>query len=667
MMFAKILVANRGEIACRVLRAARRLGYRTVAVYSEADAHALHLSLAEESHCIGPAPARASYLDIDAIVHAARATGADAVHPGYGFLSESADFAEACLGAGLAFIGPPPDAMRAMGNKSRARWLMRKAGVRCTPGYDGEDPSDTALEAAAADIGYPVMIKAAAGGGGRGMRRVERAADMPEALRSARSEAEKAFGSGELLLERALEGARHIEVQVLADRHANVVHLGERDCSVQRRHQKLIEEAPAPGLAPEVRARLGQAAVTAARAIDYVGAGTVEFLLDRAGDFHFMEMNTRLQVEHPVTELVTGLDLVEWQIRVARGEWLPFAQEHIAFRGHAMEARLCAEDPLRDFLPASGPVALWRPSGSVRVDHGLKPTDAVPPHYDSMLAKLVAWGETRDEARSRLALALRQTVLLGVASNRAFLLRCLAHPEFAAGAVNTAFVGSVIQPDAAEDPAQLALAAVLVYECGGWNGPDEWFNWRSCAALGKSVTLECRAGKIAATIEPTGRHAYRARVDGNAWTVRVHSRSACDADVEIDGVRKSVAFAMCDGTLHLALPERDLSVRDASGDRTAAGAGAAGGGEIRSPMNARVAAVNAAPGQSVAQGEVLLVLEAMKMEHPVASPVAGRVAELHVERDAQVAPGALLARIEVLGTHVRRRGPDEESDENEKP
>ena len=648
-MFRKILVANRGEIACRILRCARRLGYRTVAVYSEADAHALHVSLADQSHCIGPAPARASYLDIDAIVHAARATGADAVHPGYGFLSENADFAQACLDAGLAFIGPTPDAMRAMGNKSRARWLMRKAGVPCTEGFDGTDPSDKALEAAAADIGYPVMIKAGPGGGGRGMRRVERAADLPEALRSARSETEKAFGSGELLLERALDGARHIEVQVLADRHANVVHLGERDCSVQRRYQKLIEEAPAPGLAPELRARLGQAAVTAARAIDYVGAGTVEFLLDAAGNFHFMEMNTRLQVEHPVTELVTGLDLVEWQIRVARGEWLPFAQEDIAFRGHAMEARLCAEDPLRDFLPASKPVALWRPPDSVRVDHGLKAADGVPPHYDSMLAKLVAWGETREEARSRLAQALRETVLLGVPSNRAFLLRCLAHPAFTAGAVNTAFIGSMARPDRAEDPDRLALAAVLAYESGGWNGPEEWFNWSSCAADGKRVTLECREQKIVVLVEPTGRHAYRAGVGGTTWTVRVHSRAGCDADVEIDGVRESIAFAAHGGTLYLALPEHDVIVRDASADRASALAAAAGAGEIRSPMNARVAAVNAAPGQRVVPGEVLLVLEAMKMEHPIASPVAGRVAELRVERDAQVAPGALLARIEALG------------------
>ncbi len=648
-MFTKILVANRGEIACRVLRCARRMGYATVAVYSEADAHALHVSLADQSHAIGPAPARASYLDIDAIVHAARSTGADAVHPGYGFLSENAEFAEACLSAGLVFIGPTPDAMRAMGNKSRARWLMKKAGVRCTPGYDGEDASDAALEAAAGDIGYPVMIKAAAGGGGRGMRRVERAADMPEALRQARSEAEKAFGSGELLLERALDGVRHIEVQVLADRHANVLHLGERDCSVQRRHQKLFEEAPAPGLSSELRARLGQAAVTAASAVDYVGAGTVEFLLDATGDFHFMEMNTRLQVEHPVTELVTGLDLVEWQIRVARGEWLPFAQEGIAFRGHAIEARLCAEDPLRDFLPTSGPVALWRPSASVRVDHGLKASDEVPPHYDSMLAKLVAWGETREEARSRLARALRETVLLGVATNRAFLLACVSHPEFAAGAVNTAFAGSVTKPGAEEDPPQLALAAILAYECGAWRGPEEWFNWSSCAPGGRRMALECRAGKIAATVEPTARHAYRVNIDGNASTVRVHSRSACDADVEIDGARESIAFAAHGGALHLALPERDVIVRDASADRTAALAAAAGAGEIRSPMNARVAAVNAAPGQRVAQGEVLLVLEAMKMEHPIASPVAGRVAELRVERDAQVAPGALLARIEETG------------------
>ncbi len=649
-MFTKILIANRGEIACRILRCARRLGYRTVAVYSEADAHALHVFLADQSHAIGPAPARASYLNIEAILHAARATGADAVHPGYGFLSENADFAEACLGAGLAFIGPPPDAMRAMGNKSRARRLMSKAGVRCTPGYDGDDPSEAAFEAAAARIGYPVMIKAAAGGGGRGMRRVERAADLPEALRSARSEAEKAFGSGELLLERALEGARHIEVQVLADRHANVVHLGERDCSVQRRHQKLIEETPAPGLAPEVRARLGLAAVTAARAIDYVGAGTVEFLLDAGGEFHFMEMNTRLQVEHPVTELVTGLDLVEWQIRVARGEWLPFAQEDIAFRGHAMEARLCAEDPLRDFLPTSGPVALWRPPDGVRVDHGLNPADAVPPHYDSMLAKLVAWGETREQARSRLAQALRETVLLGVPSNRAFLLRCLAHPVFAAGPVDTAFVGSVVQPDAAEDPAALALAAVLAYECGGWKGPEEWFNWRSTGAGEQAVALESRGRRISVRVAAVERHAYRAGIGGLASLIRVHSRARGSADVEIDGVRRTLAFVARDRAIHIALPESDVTLRDARHEGGRPAAGAASDGAIRSPMNARVVAVNAEPGQAVASGEVLFVLESMKMEHPIASPVAGRVAEVHVGCDAQVAPGALLARVERIGS-----------------
>ena len=647
-MINKILVANRGEIACRIIRTARRMGIATAAVYSEADAQALHASLADESHCIGPASPRASYLNIEAVLNAARKLGADAIHPGYGFLSENADFAQGCAEAGLSFIGPPPGAMRAVGDKGRAKRLMRAAGVPCIPGYDGEDQSDAALAAAAEAIGFPVMIKAAAGGGGRGMRLVAQRASFPEALRSARSEAQAAFGSGALLLERAIQRARHIEVQVFADAHGNVIHLGERDCSVQRRHQKLIEEAPAPELSDAIRARIGEAAVAAARAAGYVGAGTVEFLLDLAdGAYWFMEMNARLQVEHPVTEAITGIDLVEWQIRVARGESLPRTQDQIRFDGHAIEARLCAEDPERDFLPASGPVRAWQAPAGVRVDHGLRSVDVVPAHYDSMLAKLVAWGETREAARLQLADALRRTVLLGVTSNRGLLLCCLQHADFAAGGVTTGFIENLGASAAGRDAAGLALAAALIHECAcPWRGPEEWLNWRSTAAAARSMRLECAGETCAARLEPVGGHAYRVAIEGSAIAVHPHAREGARVDAEIDGVRRSYAFVAHGRTVEIALPHADLAVRETTGERAPSEGAGAGDGAIRSPMNARVVAVHVALGQSVAAGEVLLVLEAMKMEHPISAPLAGRVAELPVALDAQVGPAALLARIE---------------------
>jgi geranyl-CoA carboxylase alpha subunit len=650
-MFHKILIANRGEIACRIIRTARRMGIATAAVYSEADVDALHVSLADESHCIGPASPRASYLNIEAVLNAARKLGAEAIHPGYGFLSENADFAQACADAGIIFIGPPPAAMRAVGDKGLAKRLMREAGVPCIPGYDGEDQTDAALGTAAAEIGFPVMIKAASGGGGRGMRLVAHGVAFPEALRSARSEAQAAFGSGVLLLERAIRSARHVEVQVFADTHGNVIHLGERDCSVQRRHQKLIEEAPAPGLPEALRARIGQAAVAAARAAGYVGAGTVEFLLDAAdGAYWFMEMNARLQVEHPVTEAITGIDLVEWQIRVARGEPLPRKQEEIQFAGHAIEARLCAEDPERDFLPASGPVRAWLAPPGVRTDHGLREVDDVPAHYDSMLAKLVAWGDTRAAAREKLADALRQTVLLGVASNRGLLLRCLQHPEFTAGGVTTGFIDQLGVSGADRDAARLALAAALLHECAHpWRGPEEWFNWRSTTAPARSMRLESSDEMLAAELEPVGRHAYRVTVDGVRTAVHLHARKAARVDAEMDGVRRSYAFVIHGATVEIALPTGDLVVRDATGDRIRSGGSGASDGSVRSPMNGRVVALHVSVGQTVVGGEVLLVLEAMKMEHPITAPIAGRIAEVLVVRDSQVGPAALLARIEPVG------------------
>ena len=443
MSFGKILVANRGEIAWRIMRTARAMGYRTVAVYSDADKEAPHVAFADEAVRIGPSPVGESYLSIDRLLEAAHRSGADAIHPGYGFLSENEAFAAACEKAGLVFIGPPPAAIAAMGNKAAAKRRMIDAGVPCVPGYQGADQSDATLETEARKIGLPVMVKAAAGGGGRGMRLVERDADLPEAIRTARAEAQSAFGSGELILEKAVVDARHVEIQVFADAHGNVIHLGERDCSMQRRHQKVIEEAPSPAVDADLRGRMGAAAVAAARAIGYRGAGTVEFLLAADGAFYFLEMNTRLQVEHPVTEAITGQDLVAWQLKVAAGEKLPLAQAQVKFSGHAIEARLYAEDAYAGFLPQTGRVDVWRPAtgAGIRVDHGMKDGLAISPFYDPMIAKLIAHGATREEARTRLVRALRETVVLGPTTNRHFLIRLLEHPEFAAGKATTAFIG----------------------------------------------------------------------------------------------------------------------------------------------------------------------------------------------------------------------------------
>ncbi len=454
MAFSKILVANRGEIAWRIMRTAKAMGYRTVAVYSDADKDAPHVAFADEAVRIGPPLVGESYLSIDRILEAAHKSGADAVHPGYGFLSENEAFAAACEKAGLVFIGPPPAAIAAMGNKAAAKRRMIDAGVPCVPGYQGADQSDANLEKEARKIGLPVMVKAAAGGGGRGMRLVEREADLQEAIRTARTEAESAFGSGELILEKAVIDARHVEIQVFADAHGNVIHLGERDCSVQRRHQKVIEEAPSPAVNADLRGRMGAAAVAVARAIDYRGAGTVEFLLGADGAFYFLEMNTRLQVEHPVTEAITGQDLVAWQLKVASGEKLPLTQAQVKFSGHAIEVRLYAEDAYAGFLPQTGRIDVWRPASGpgIRVDHGMKAGLAISPFYDPMIAKVIAHGGTREEARLRLIHALRKTVVLGPTTNRHFLIRLLEHPEFVAGRATTAFIGKHFSGEAIKPP-----------------------------------------------------------------------------------------------------------------------------------------------------------------------------------------------------------------------
>lgn len=657
MTFKTILIANRGEIALRIIRTARRLGFRTVAVYSDADRDAPHCAAADAAVHIGASQPAASYLNIEALLAAAAASGAEAVHPGYGFLAENAAFARACGDAGLCFIGPQPDAMDAMGNKAGAKRLMQAAGVPCVPGYEGADQSESRLLDEAALIGYPVMIKAAAGGGGRGMRLVADRQAFAAALLSARSEALNAFSSAELILERAIEQPRHIEIQVFADNHGNVVHLGERDCSVQRRHQKVIEESPSPAVTPQLRARMGEVAVAAARAIAYRGAGTLEFLLDRDGEFYFMEMNTRLQVEHAVTEAVTGVDLVEWQLRVALGEALPLAQDAIdkrlAIGGHAIEVRLCAEDPENGFMPQSGRIALWRAPPEVRTDHALASGLEILPHYDSMLAKLVAHGRDRDEAVRRLAHALDECVLLGVKSNRRFLARCLAHPVFLAGEATTSFIGTCF-PDMAPVPAD-AIAAQVGAVLLAWRRgqletrhyPDELRGWSSNG----SYRQPCRFMLDGAATE-----LHVATVGANRWILSqadVQTAAslwpsptvpgACVVHLGERSVRVDFAFAgtaidyAADGDEH-ALTDTTYAAPQREADANASGC-------ITAPMNGRVAAVPVTVGDRVRLGQVVIVVEAMKMEHSVLAPRDGVVLAVLAGVGEQVEPGRMVIEI----------------------
>ncbi|HEY1387811.1 MAG TPA: acetyl-CoA carboxylase biotin carboxylase subunit, partial [Ktedonobacterales bacterium] len=521
-LIRKALVANRGEIACRVMRTCRSLGIATVAVFSDADATARHVREADEAVHIGESAASASYLAIPALIAAARRTGADAIHPGYGFLAENADFAAACEDAGLVFIGPSADVIRRMGSKREAKRLAAGAGVPVVPGYEGDDTSDARLIAAAREIGYPVMVKASAGGGGKGMRIVARASELPDALASARREALSAFGDETLLLERALVEPRHVEIQIFGDSHGHVIALGERECSIQRRHQKVIEETPSTALAPDLRARMGEAAVAIGRTLGYTGAGTVEFILDREGAFYFLEVNTRLQVEHPVTELVTGLDLVRWQMLVAEGHPLPLAQDEITFNGHAVEARVYAEDPASGFLPQAGTALLWRPpeGDGVRVDAGVETGDTISPYYDPMAAKISAFGATRDEALRRLDAALRRTVLFGVRSNLDYVRRVLLHPDHRAGRISTAFLEQHAadllpamsnQPIDGLAPAQLAALAITMRRLSATPTPATWRNNRSRPLLEQfrqpnggelalHLTLE-RAGQYSVTFD----------------------------------------------------------------------------------------------------------------------------------------------------------------------
>ncbi len=672
-MFQKILIANRGEIACRVAATARRLGVRTVAVYADADADAAHVRACDEAVHLGGNAPRESYLVIERILAAARATGAQAIHPGYGFLSENEAFAQACSEAGIAFIGPPASAIAAMGSKSAAKALMEQAGVPLVPGYHGADNDPALLAREAARIGYPVLIKASAGGGGKGMRRVDRPEDFAAALAGCQREAAASFGSDHVLVERYVTRPRHIEIQVFADAHGHAVHLNERDCSVQRRHQKVLEESPAPGLSAERRAEMGAAAVAAARAVGYVGAGTVEFIAepdaDSDGDgdirFYFMEMNTRLQVEHPVTEAVTGLDLVEWQLRVACGEPLPLRQAQIALRGHAIEARICAENPDAGFLPATGTlhVARWpahvsftRSDELPRVDSGVREGDAISPHYDSMIAKLIVWGEDRHQALARLGAALAQTHIVGLATNVAFLQRVVASRAFATADLDTAliererpalFEGPMLDPAwAAAGVAAWQLAAEAALEdADPWSRRD---GWRLAGGARRRLALRCGEQPLNAVLER--RHDGRAVLELGADR---HAFACCELgagrfDVTLGSERATLAVYRVGERYAVFAPTRPggPALLQAHDPLEHAADGVREGGRLAAPMPGKVIALLVQAGDAVAQGQPVAVMEAMKMEHTLAAPRAGRVAELLYAVGDQVAEGAELLRLD---------------------
>ncbi|MBL8344985.1 MAG: carbamoyl-phosphate synthase subunit L [Rubrivivax sp.] len=647
-MFRKILIANRGEIACRVMRTAHRLGHRTVAVYSDADANAPHVALADEAVRIGPPPAAESYLNIAALLEAARKTGAEAVHPGYGFLSERADFARACAEAGLVFIGPPPEAISAMGDKAAAKRRMREAGVPCAPGYLGEDQREERLAGEARQLGTPLLVKAVAGGGGRGMRLVRELAALPEALAGARREAQSAFGDGTLMLERLIEGGRHIEIQVFADAHGHAVHLGERDCTAQRRRQKVIEEAPSPVVSPAMREAMGRDAVAAALAVGYQGAGTVEFIVDAQLKHYFLEMNTRLQVEHPVTECITGFDLVEWQLRIAAGEplthWIPGLQADIRFSGHAIEARLYAEDPYDGWKPQTGRITGWLPDAAagsgIRIDHGIAAAGEVTPYYDAMVAKFIAHGRDRADAIRRLTRALEEVPLFGPTNNGRFLRDLVNHPRFAAATMTTTLLDEwqdagepLLARPAPPDDAWRVAAAL-------WAGAT---NGRPASVARFDLTLQCQGEKRTLRAPPEGvqiesqegwpgesraGHALRCTVDG----VRRRLQAVLGEGAESGTLQLAI-----DGAVHRFSEASPYPANDVTTDPRRA----------RAPVAGVVAHVSVAVGQTVAAGQQLVCVEAMKMEMWLTATAAGTVKAVHTQPKASVAAGAVLVELEI--------------------
>ncbi len=644
----RLLVANRGEIVCRIARTARRLGWTTIAVYSDADRGAKHVREADEAYHLGASPAAQSYLDQRKLIELAVRVRADAVHPGYGFLSENAEFAQACLDAGLKFVGPPPAAIRAMGSKSASKAAMAAVGVPVAPGYHGADQSAARLAEEAQRVGFPLIIKASAGGGGKGMQVVHSAREVAAAVQSAQRLARTAFGDDRLLLERYFPTARHVEVQVFADAHGGMTALYDRDCSVQRRHQKIIEEAPAPGLFAEVRSAMAEAAMTAARAVGYVGAGTVEFLVDPEQNFYFMEMNTRLQVEHPVTELITGIDLVEWQLNVARGEPLP--AHRIVQRGAAVEARLYAEDPAHDYLPSVGRITHleWPALGSnLRLDTGVEAGDEVSAFYDPMLGKVIAWGETRSRACDLLLEGLGKLEIVGVATNRALLGSILGNREFQRGAVGTDFLA--VRHDELvfgerDASAEDYLIAGLWYAAGAPDADSLWSDtsgWR----LGAPAITRWRFGDAEVRIEARAPGSYRGRVAGRDQELRLVRRDGSELEVEIGGRIERAKIVVCDGRLELFRAGGHVSLRAARTEDALQGSAEADSGSLVTPLPGTVVAVHVALGQSVSRGAPLITLEAMKMEHTVTAPHAGVVERLPFALADRVAAGSVLVEL----------------------
>ena len=653
-----VLVANRGEIAVRVMRTAKAMGLKTVAVYSDADANALHVRNADLAVPLGGNTATESYLNGEAILEAARETGADAIHPGYGFLSENTGFAAACAEAGIIFIGPPAAAVEIMGNKALAKRAMLEAQVPCISGYQGEDQSDDTLCLEAKAMGMPVMIKAAEGGGGRGMRRVADPEQLLQSIALARSEAERAFGNGDVILERSIEGARHVEVQVFADTHGNVIHLGERDCSLQRRHQKVVEESPCPIMTPELREAMGLAAVEAARAVSYVGAGTVEFLLDASGEFYFLEMNTRLQVEHPVTECVTGFDLVQWQIRVAQGEPLPATQEDIDLSGHAIEVRLCAEDSAAAFLPSAGPVSLFSVpiEEGVRVDSGFETGDAISPFYDSMVAKVIAWGETRETARLKLRSALQATALAGVTHNRAFLLELLDQPTFVWGGATTDYIDqhypegfAPAQPTTVSLAAGIVLLQILAAEqhfASALSVNEELRGWVSTGPVTRRHTYEVGDVTFTAEITSSSAEQFTVTLMEDVYSVILQTLDADRVAFLIDGQRVVLVYHQPDAaTIMLATDQSEVTLTNADLIPPES-AEDAQGGKVQAPMHGQLVSLLVEADQAVEKDQRLAVFEAMKMQHEILAPVSGVLQEVNGQVGQQMAAGDVIMLIE---------------------
>lgn len=646
MKFSKVLIANRGEIAVRVMQTAKAMGYQTVAVYSDADRNARHVQEADEAVYIGASKVSESYLSITKIIEACKKTGADAVHPGYGFLSENTEFAQACIDNQITFIGPTASAIELMGSKRLSKIAMIEAGVPCVPGYEGDRQDLEYLAAQAEQIGFPIMVKASAGGGGRGMRLVQQASELIEALQTGRSEAENAFGSGELILEKAVIAPRHVEIQVFGDTHGNYVYLFERDCSIQRRHQKVVEEAPCPVMTSELRQQMGEAAVAAAKACAYVGAGTVEFLLDASGTFYFLEMNTRLQVEHPVTELITGLDLVEWQLRVANGEQLPLQQHELTLTGHAIEVRLYAEDPRQDFLPQTGQVLRWQPANlpNVRIDHGMLATDEVSPFYDPMVAKVIAYGKTREDAIRLLARAVDDCVLLGVNSNKQFLGNLLRHPIVVAGDTNTAFIQQHFQNDSSLHKQVLSLETLVIAAAlfSQSNGTAVWQT-----GLGVPLPLKLKYDDQQVQLQLSSvNNTFTVQFCDQTVVIDVLEKTPEQLVYLIDGVLRRVQYVLDDDQLYLDRDNGNVAIRNVTYAAPEI-VDVAGDGKIRAPMDGAVVNILVNKGDQVVKGQTLLVLEAMKIQQQIKSDVEGVVDDVLGQQGQQVKKRQMLFTIQI--------------------